>query len=55
MFVQRRPRSLAEGFVVENGSGSADDPQMPGQQPVGIEAVERWDQHPASEIARRTE
>ena len=55
MLPQRLERVGAELAVVELGAGGADHRQPLGQQSVGIEAVERRQQHAPRQVAGRPE
>ena len=55
MLLKRRVGALAEGLIVELGPRRADDPQIVGQQPIGVEPVERGKKHAPGKIAGRAE
>ena len=55
MLLERGLGALAKGCVVELRSRGPDDPQVGRKQPIGIEPVERRQQHAPGEIAGRSE
>ncbi len=55
MLLQRLDRARPELLVVELAARRADDPEALGQQPVGMEPVERGQQHAMRKVAGRAE
>ena len=55
MLGQRLDRAGAEGGVVELAARGGDDRQVGGKQPLGVEPVERGQQHAVRQVAGRAE
>src|SRR5688572_15847005 len=55
MLVERLLGFLAKGIIVELAAGGADDRQLVRQQAVGVEPVQRRQQHAPGQIAGRPE
>ena len=51
VMLQRLGSPRAQACVIQFGARSADNAELVGEQAVGIEAVQRRQQHPAREIA----
>ena len=55
MFLQRLDRARPELLVVKLAARRADDPEIVRQQAVGVQAVERGQQHAMRQVAGRAE